>query len=57
MILNVLMGFFQECNAKKTLYALRKIVKPTTMVKRGAKKACRGKRISPRRFGCFNFWG
>lgn len=32
IIINVLMGFFQEHNAKKTLTVLRKILKPKTMV-------------------------
>jgi Ca2+-transporting ATPase len=38
VILNVLMGFFQEYNAKKTLYALRKIIKPMAMVMRERKR-------------------
>jgi Ca2+-transporting ATPase len=48
VILNVLMGFFQEYNAKKTLYALRKIVKPTAMVIReGKKKVIEAKELVP----------
>jgi Ca2+-transporting ATPase len=38
VVLNVLMGFFQEYNAKKTLSALRKIVKPVAMVIRGGER-------------------
>jgi len=48
VILNVLMGFFQEYNAKKTLYALRKIVKPMAMVIReGKKKFIEAKELVP----------
>jgi Ca2+-transporting ATPase len=38
LILNTLMGFFQEYNAKRTLYALRKILKPMAMVIRERKR-------------------
>ncbi len=38
VILNVLMGFFQEYNAKKTLLSLRKILKPQAMVIREGKR-------------------
>jgi Ca2+-transporting ATPase len=48
VILNVLMGFFQEYNAKKTLYALRKIVKPMAMVIReGKRKLVEAKDLVP----------
>ena len=48
VILNILMGFFQEYNAKKTLYALRKIVKPMAMVIReGKKKFIEAKELVP----------
>jgi Ca2+-transporting ATPase len=48
VILNVLMGFFQEYNAKKTLYALRKIVKPMAMVIReGKRKLIEAKELVP----------
>lgn len=38
IIINVLMGFFQEYNAKKTLIALRKILKPKTIVIRAGQR-------------------
>ena len=38
IIVNVLMGFAQEYNAKKTLTALRKILKPRAIVIRGGQK-------------------
>lgn len=38
LILNVLMGFFQEYNAKKTLLSLRKLLKPKALVIRGGKR-------------------
>lgn len=38
LILNTLMGFFQEYNAKKTLVSLRKILKPQTLVIREGKR-------------------
>ena len=38
VILNVLMGFFQEYNAKKTLLSLRKILKPQALVIREGKR-------------------
>jgi len=38
IIINVLMGFFQEYNAKKTLTALRKILKPKTIVIRAGQR-------------------
>jgi Ca2+-transporting ATPase len=48
VILNVLMGFFQEYNAKKTLYALRKIIKPMVMVIReGKRKLIEAKELVP----------
>jgi Ca2+-transporting ATPase len=48
VILNVLMGFFQEYNAKKTLYALRKIIKPMAMVIReGQRKLVEAKGLVP----------
>jgi Ca2+-transporting ATPase len=48
VMLNVLMGFFQEYNAKKTLYALRKIVKPMAMVIReGKRKLIEAKELVP----------
>jgi Ca2+-transporting ATPase len=48
VVLNVLMGFFQEYNAKKTLYALRKIAKPIAMVIReGKRKLIEAKELVP----------
>jgi len=48
VILNILMGFFQEYNAKKTLYALRKMIKPTAMVIReGKRKLIDAKELVP----------
>jgi len=48
VIVNVLMGFFQEYNAKKTLTALRKILKPKTIVIRdGQKKEVEVKELVP----------
>jgi len=38
VVLNTLMGFFQEYNARKTLLALRAILKPKAMVIREGKK-------------------
>lgn len=38
IILNTLMGFFQEYSAKKTLVALRKILKPKTIVIRAGQR-------------------
>lgn len=48
VIVNVLMGFFQEYNAKKTLTALRKILKPKTIVIRdGQRKEAEVKELVP----------
>lgn len=48
LILNTLMGFFQEYNAKRTLYALRKILKPMAMVIReGKRKLIEAKDLVP----------
>lgn len=48
VILNVSMGFFQEYNAKKTLLAFRKILKPTTIVIRnGLRKKIESKELIP----------
>lgn len=48
IIINVLMGFFQEYNAKKTLVALRKILKPKTMVIRdGLRKEIEARELVP----------
>ncbi len=48
VILNILMGFFQEYNAKKTLYALRKMIKPVAMVIReGKRKLIDAKELVP----------
>ena len=48
IIVNVLMGFFQEYNAKKTLTALRKILKPKTIVIRdGQRKEMEVKELVP----------
>jgi len=48
IIINVLMGFFQEYNAKKTLTALRKILKPKTIVIReGQRKEVEVKELVP----------
>jgi len=48
LILNTLMGFFQEYNAKRTLYALRKILKPMAMVIReGKRKLIEAKGLVP----------
>lgn len=48
IIVNVLMGFFQEYNAKKTLTALRKILKPKTIVIRaGQRKEIEVKELVP----------
>ena len=38
VVVDVLMGFFQEYSAHKTLVALRKILKPETMVIRGGER-------------------
>lgn len=38
LIVNVLMGFYQEYNAQKTLVALRKLLKPKAVVIRDGKK-------------------
>jgi len=38
IVLNVVMGFFQEYNAKKTLVALKKILKPKAIVIREGKR-------------------
>lgn len=48
IIVNVLMGFFQEYNAKKTLTALKKILKPKTIVIRdGKRKDIEAKELVP----------
>jgi len=48
IIINVLMGFFQEYNAKKTLTALKKILKPKTIVIReGQRKEIEVKELVP----------
>ena len=48
LVLNVLMGFFQEYNAKKTLYALRKLVKPmATVIREGKRKLIEAKELVP----------
>jgi len=48
VFLNSLMGFFQEYRAKKTLLALKKILKPLTMVIReGKKKIIEAKDLVP----------
>ena len=48
VIVNVLMGFFQEYNAKKTLTVLRKILKPKTIVIReGQRKEIEVKKLVP----------
>ncbi len=41
VILNSLMGFFQEYNAKKTLFALKKILRPRAMVIREGRRLLR----------------
>jgi Ca2+-transporting ATPase len=49
VILNTLMGFFQEYNAQKTLIALRKILKPKAIVVRnGERREIEVKEIVPR---------
>jgi len=48
VVVNVLMGFFQEYNAKKTLSALKKILKPKTIVIRdGQRKEIEVKELVP----------
>ncbi|EKD52829.1 MAG: hypothetical protein ACD_61C00227G0007 [uncultured bacterium] len=48
IILNVLMGFFQEYSAQKTLLALKKIIKPTVTVMRdGARQIIEASAIVP----------
>jgi len=48
LVLNTLMGFFQEYNAKKTLHSLRKIIKPLAMVIReGKRKLIEAKDLVP----------
>ena len=48
VFLNSLMGFFQEYKAKKTLFALKKILKPLAMVIReGRKKVIEAKDLVP----------
>jgi Ca2+-transporting ATPase len=48
VILNILMGFFQEYNAQKTLIALRKILKPKAIVIRnGERKEIEVREIVP----------
>ncbi|KPJ57336.1 hypothetical protein AMJ49_01945 [Parcubacteria bacterium DG_74_2] len=48
IIVNVLMGFFQEYNAKKTLTALRKTLRPKTIVVReGQRKEIEVKELVP----------
>ena len=48
VLLNVLMGFFQEYNAKKTLLSLRKILQPKTLVIReGQRKEMEAKDLLP----------
>jgi len=48
VLLNVLMGFFQEYNAKKTLLSLRKILQPKTLVIReGQRKEIEAKDLAP----------
>ena len=48
IIINVLMGFFQEYNAQKTLIALRKILKPkATVIRNGERKEIEVREIVP----------
>jgi len=48
IVINVLMGFFQEYNSQKTLIALRKILKPKTIVIRnGERKEIESKKLVP----------
>jgi len=48
VVLNVIMGFFQEYNAQKTLEALRRIIKPkTTVIRDGQKKEVETKELVP----------
>ncbi|TSC53806.1 MAG: Ca2+-transporting ATPase [Microgenomates group bacterium LiPW_31] len=48
VVLNVFMGFFQEYNAKKTLLALRKILKPiTTVIRNGVRKKIESRELVP----------
>ncbi len=48
VILNVLMGFFQEYNAKKILFSLRNILKPQALVIReGKRKIVNGEDLVP----------
>ncbi|HPO75328.1 MAG TPA: HAD-IC family P-type ATPase, partial [Candidatus Pacearchaeota archaeon] len=48
IVVNVLMGFFQEYNAKKTLTALKKILKPKAIVIRnGERKEIEAKELVP----------
>lgn len=48
IILNTLMGFFQEYHIEKTLIALRKILKPkTTVIRGGERKEIESKELVP----------
>ena len=48
VVLNVLMGFFQEYNAQKTLAALRKILKPQVLaIRDGLRKRIEAKDLVP----------